>query len=81
MVIKMDNINKFVSEMLGAFNGIIAIILILGTFIAAGNAGGGFGLMIPLAGLILTIIACGIVAVLIDIKNEISKMSGKLDKK
>ena len=31
--------------------------------------------------IILTIIACGIVAVLIDIKHEITKMSNKLDNK
>ena len=76
----MDQINKMVAETLGAFNGIIAILLILGTFIAALNAGQ-FFLIVLLVGIILTMIACGIVAVLIDIKHEITKMSEKLDKK
>ena len=38
-------------------------------------------LLVLLVGIILTIIATGIVAVLIDIKHEITKMSNKLDNK
>ena len=76
----MDQLNKMVAETLGAFNGIIAIILLLGTLLAAFNAGR-FFLIVLLIGVILTIIATGIVAVLIDIKHEITKMSEKLDKK
>tara|TARA_B100000686_G_C16098110_1_gene621888 strand:- start:14 stop:244 length:231 start_codon:yes stop_codon:yes gene_type:complete len=76
----MDPINKMVAEILGAFNGIIAIILLLGTLYAALNAGQ-FFFIVLLLGIILTIIACGIVAVLIDIKHEITKMSEKLDNK
>ena len=76
----MDPINKMVAEILGAFNGIIAILLLLGTLYAALNAGR-FFFIVLLLGIILTIIACGIVAVLIDIKHEITKMSEKLDNK
>ena len=76
----MDPINKMVAEILGAFNGIIAILLLLGTLYAALNAGQ-FFFIVLLLGIILTIIACGIVAVLIDIKHEITKMSEKLDNK
>tara|TARA_B100001287_G_C22649632_1_gene514532 strand:- start:35 stop:265 length:231 start_codon:yes stop_codon:yes gene_type:complete len=76
----MDPINKMVAEILGAFNGIIAILLLIGTVLAASNAGR-FFFIVLIVGIILTIIACGIVAVLIDIKHEITKMSNKLDNK
>tara|TARA_X000000368_G_scaffold254299_1_gene201009 strand:+ start:940 stop:1179 length:240 start_codon:yes stop_codon:yes gene_type:complete len=78
----MDKINKIVSSLLGALNGIIAIVMLFITLIASFNMPSfELGLAVFALGLILTIIACGITAVLRDIKSEITTIRKDLAEK
>ena len=76
----MDKINKIVSTLFGALNGIIALALLFITLIASLNMPSfELGLLVFAVGFVLTMIACGITAVLRDIKSEITEINKKLD--
>ena len=76
----MDKINKIVSTLFGALNGIIALALLFITLVASFNMPSfELGLLVFAVGFVLTMIACGITAVLRDIKSEITKINKKLD--
>ena len=76
----MDKINKIVSTLFGALNGIIALALLLITLLASFNMPSfQLGLLVFAVGFVLTMIACGITAVLRDIKSEITEINKKLD--
>tara|TARA_B100000035_G_scaffold296890_1_gene289200 strand:- start:279 stop:515 length:237 start_codon:yes stop_codon:yes gene_type:complete len=78
----MDQINKIVSSLLGALNGIIAIVMLFITLIASFNMPSfQLGISVFALGIILTIIACGITAVLRDIKAEITAIRKDLAEK
>ena len=76
----MDKINKIVSTLFGALNGIIALALLFITLLASFNMPSfKVGLLVFAVGFVLTMIACGITAVLRDIKSEITEINKKLD--
>ena len=76
----MDKINKIVSTLFGALNGIISLALLLITLVASFNMPSfELGLLVFAVGFVLTMIACGITAVLRDIKSEITEINKKLD--
>tara|TARA_X000000368_G_scaffold400103_1_gene371655 strand:- start:346 stop:582 length:237 start_codon:yes stop_codon:yes gene_type:complete len=78
----MDKINKIVSTLLGALNGIIAIVMLFVTLITSFNMPSfELGIAVFALGVILTIIACGITAVLRDIKSEITAIRKDLAEK
>ena len=78
----MDKINKIVSTLLGALNGIIAIVMLFVTLITSFNMPSfELGITVFALGVILTIIACGITAVLRDIKSEITAIRKDLAEK
>ncbi len=76
----MDKINQIVSTLFGALNGIIALALLFITLLASFNMPSfELGLLVFAVGFVLTMIACGITAVLRDIKSEITEINKKLD--
>ena len=76
----MDKINEIVSTLFGALNGIIALALLFITLVASFNMPSfELGLLVFAVGFVLTMIACGITAVLRDIKSEITEINKKLD--
>ena len=76
----MDKINKIVSTLFGALNGIISLALLFITLVASFNMPSfELGLLVFAVGFVLTMIACGITAVLRDIKSEITEINKKLD--
>ncbi len=78
----MDKINKIVSTLLGALNGIIAIVMLFVTLITSFNMPSfELGIAVFALGVTLTIIACGITAVLRDIKSEITAIRKDLAEK
>tara|TARA_B100000609_G_C16821733_1_gene236178 strand:+ start:270 stop:503 length:234 start_codon:yes stop_codon:yes gene_type:complete len=76
----MDKINQIVSTLFGALNGVIALALLFITLLASFNMPSfELGLLVFAVGFVLTMIACGITAVLRDIKSEITEINKKLD--
>ncbi len=76
----MDKINKIVSTLFGALNGIIALVLLLISLLASFNMPSfGLGLVVLAVGFVLIMIACGITAVLRDIKSEVTEIKKKLE--
>jgi len=76
----MDKINKIVSTLFGALNGIIALVLLLISLFASFNMPSfGLGLLVLGVGFVLTMITCGITAVLRDIKSEVTEIKKKLE--
>ena len=76
----MDKINKIVSTLFGALNGIIALVLLLISLLASFNMPSfGLGLLVLAVGFVLTMIACVITAVLRDIKSEVTEIKKKLE--
>ncbi len=76
----MDKINKIVSTLFGALNGIIALVLLFITLLASFNMPSfELGLLVLAVGFVLIMIACGITAVLRDIKSEVTEIKKKLE--
>ena len=76
----MDKINKIVSTLFGALNGIIALVLLFITLLASFNMPSfQLGLLVLALGFVLTMIGCGITAVLRDIKSEVTEIKKKLE--
>ncbi len=76
----MDKINKIVSTLFGALNGIIALVLLFITLLASFNMPSfQLGLLVLAVGFVLIMIACGITAVLRDIKSEVTEIKKKLE--
>ena len=76
----MDKINKIVSSLFGAFNVIIALVLLFITLLASFNMPSfELGLLVLAVGFVLTMIGCGITAVLREIKSDVTEIKKKLE--
>ena len=69
--------NKFLSNAIGKLNALIAWLLIIGAPLAGLFTGGAIGLIVGLAaGIVGAILLCGILALLIDIRDSLRRIAG-----
>jgi hypothetical protein len=78
--------NKFLADAIGTANAILAVLIVIGSAIAAGNAG--FRGFDPLqaagglvAGAIVAVIVCGVLALLVEMRRELVEISTRLERR
>ena len=62
-------VNRVLASALGMLNAIAAFILALCVILLAANVRGGLGVLIFLGGVVFIILLCGVVAILVDIRD------------
>ncbi len=68
------NINRFLAKSIGLLNAALAVFLILFGTAAGISAFGPFGILFgPVAGLALAVMVCGLIALLIDIRDLLAE--------
>ena len=73
--------NRFLAGAVGVLNGAIAIILIVAGGVVGGATNNIFGFVLGItAGFIVALIACGLLALVIDMHSELTKIRMALER-
>jgi len=71
--------NKFLADCVGVLNGLVAVVIIGACTIAdliadRSTVGGGYFIVGILVGLVVATLVCGVLALLVDIRNELVRI-------
>jgi hypothetical protein len=74
-------LNKFLARAVGFLNGVLAIILVVGGAWFGATTGQAFGFVFGLTiGFVAALVACGLLALVIDIHSELIKIRMALER-
>jgi hypothetical protein len=74
-------VNKFLARAVGFLNGALAIILVVAGALFGGATGQAFGFVFGLTiGFVVALVACGLLALVIDMHNELIKIRMALER-
>lgn len=71
--------NKFLASTVAWMNAILAIFIVVAGVAAGGNAYGGEGAVLgAIAGIVVAVLICGLLALVVDIRNELVLIRNEL---